>query len=34
MEKNDKTKTQVYNVIILDKSGSMETIRPAAIQGK
>ncbi len=33
MEKNDKTKTQVYNVIILDKSGSMETIRTAAIDG-
>lgn len=28
-----QTKTQVFNVIILDKSGSMETIRQAAISG-
>ncbi|MCM1510940.1 MAG: VWA domain-containing protein [Clostridium sp.] len=27
------TKTQVYNVVILDKSGSMECIRQAAIDG-
>ena len=27
------TKTQVFNVIILDKSGSMESIRQAAISG-
>lgn len=27
------TKTQVFNVIILDKSGSMESIRQAAIDG-
>lgn len=35
MENNDKkmTKTQVFNVIILDKSGSMESIRRAAIDG-
>ena len=31
---NSKTnKTQVFNVIILDKSGSMESIRDAAISG-
>lgn len=35
MEKNETktTKTQVFNVIILDKSGSMESIRQAAISG-
>ena len=31
--KTKQTKTQVYNVIILDKSGSMESIRQAAISG-
>ena len=30
---NNKTKTKVYNVIILDKSGSMQSIREAAISG-
>lgn len=29
----EATKTQVYNLIILDKSGSMESIRKAAIDG-
>ena len=29
----EHTKTQVFNVIILDKSGSMESIRAAAIDG-
>lgn len=35
MEKNEtkQTKTQIYNVIILDKSGSMECIRQAAVSG-
>ena len=35
MEKNENnmTRTQVFNVIILDKSGSMESIREAAIVG-
>lgn len=35
MEQNEKniTKTKVFNVIILDKSGSMECIRQAAIVG-
>lgn len=35
MEQNEKkiTKTKVFNVIILDKSGSMECIRQAAING-
>ena len=28
-----QTKTQVFNVIILDKSGSMESIRKAAVDG-
>ena len=28
-----QTKTQVFNVIILDKSGSMENIRQAAVSG-
>ncbi|MCQ2075841.1 MAG: hypothetical protein MJZ20_02230 [Bacteroidaceae bacterium] len=32
MEQNE-TKTQVFNVIILDKSGSMESIRQSAIDG-
>ena len=31
--KNKQAKTQVFNVIILDKSGSMVTIRQAAIDG-
>ena len=30
---NKPTKTQVFNVIILDRSGSMESIRTAAIDG-
>ena len=30
---NKLTKTQIFNVIILDKSGSMESIRTAAIDG-
>ena len=29
----DTNKTQVYNLIILDKSGSMESIRQEAING-
>lgn len=29
----EKTKTQVFNVIVLDRSGSMETIRRAAVDG-
>lgn len=35
MEKKEtkQTKTQVYNVIILDRSGSMSSIRKAAIDG-
>ena len=35
MEKNETktTKTKVFNVIILDKSGSMECIRQAAVSG-
>lgn len=35
MEKNQtkQTKTQVFNVVILDKSGSMECIRKAAVDG-
>lgn len=32
-EKNSETKTKVFNVIILDKSGSMSCIRKAAIEG-
>ena len=28
-----KEKTQVYNVVILDKSGSMSSIRRAAVDG-
>ena len=32
-KENKLTKTQVFNVIILDKSGSMESIRTAAIDG-
>lgn len=31
--KNEKTKTQVFNVIILDRSGSMSSIRHAAVDG-
>lgn len=30
---NTSTKTQVYNLVILDKSGSMESIRTEAING-
>lgn len=35
MEKKNDTpiKTQVYNLVILDKSGSMESIRKEAIDG-
>jgi len=33
MDKNVKEKTQVFNVIILDKSGSMGSIREAAVSG-
>lgn len=33
MYKNEKEKTQVFNVIILDKSGSMGSIREAAVSG-
>ena len=29
----EATKTEVYNLIILDKSGSMHSIRTAAIDG-
>ena len=32
-KKNAPVKTQVYNLVILDKSGSMETIRKEAIDG-
>lgn len=32
-KKNDTTKTQVYNLVILDKSGSMEDIRKEAVDG-
>ena len=32
-QKTDNTKTQVFNVIILDRSGSMECIRKAAVDG-
>ena len=32
-KKNNTLKTQVYNLIILDKSGSMESIRKEAIDG-
>lgn len=32
-EEKKMTKTQVYNVIILDRSGSMGSIRRAAIDG-
>lgn len=31
--KNEIEKTQVFNLIILDRSGSMELIREAAIEG-
>lgn len=33
MNETKQTKTQVFNVIILDKSGSMESIRQAAVDG-
>lgn len=33
MEKKEIQKTQVFNVIILDRSGSMECIRQAAVEG-
>ena len=33
MEKNETKKTQMFNVIILDRSGSMECIRQAAVEG-
>ena len=33
MNETTQTKTQVFNVIILDKSGSMEHIRQAAVDG-
>ncbi len=32
-KKNNTTKSQVYNLVILDKSGSMECIRKEAIDG-
>lgn len=32
-EKQEMKKTQVFNVIILDRSGSMECIRQAAVEG-
>lgn len=32
-KKNESTKTQVYNLVILDKSGSMEDIRKEAVDG-
>ena len=31
--KNEILKTKVFNVIILDRSGSMECIRQAAVEG-
>ena len=31
--KQEMKKTQVFNVIILDRSGSMECIRQAAVEG-
>lgn len=33
MNKENKTRTKVFNVVILDKSGSMECIREAAVGG-
>ena len=33
MEEKAMQKTQVFNVIILDRSGSMESIRAAAVDG-
>ena len=33
METNQMMKTQVYNLVILDKSGSMESIRKEAVDG-
>ena len=32
-QKNTPAKTQVFNLVILDKSGSMESIRKEAIDG-
>lgn len=32
-DKQEIKKTQVFNVIILDRSGSMECIRQAAVEG-
>lgn len=32
-DKKEMKKTQVFNVIILDRSGSMECIRQAAVEG-
>lgn len=32
-DKNEMKRTQVFNVIILDRSGSMECIRKAAVEG-
>ena len=32
-DKQEMKKTQVFNVIILDRSGSMECIRQAAVEG-
>ena len=32
-DKQEMKKTQVFNVIILDRSGSMESIRQAAVEG-
>lgn len=32
-DKNEMKKTQIFNVIILDRSGSMECIRQAAVEG-
>ena len=33
MNNTEMKKTQVFNVIILDRSGSMECIRQAAVEG-
>ena len=33
METKQPTKTQVYNLVILDKSGSMESIHKEAVDG-
>ena len=32
-DKKEMKKTQVFNVVILDRSGSMECIRQAAVEG-